>query len=75
MAKRLSWTVRFEVDESWVADGFVLTKERALDMLQREIPYAYEKELKVRIVAKPLDAEIAKAQGYPSVKAYRDSFK
>jgi hypothetical protein len=26
---RLKWIVEFEVDESWVADGFELTNERA----------------------------------------------
>ncbi len=63
MAK-LKWVVRFEVDESWVADGFNLTKERAHDMLARAIGGAYNHELKAVIVERPLAKTIRKLQGY-----------
>jgi hypothetical protein len=64
MAKKFRWTVEFTVDETWVADGFELTQERALEMLAKDLSYAYEHELGARIVSEPDQKAIRKAQGY-----------
>ncbi len=69
MAK-FKWVVEFEVDETWVADGFNLTKERAFDMLQHDLSFAYEHELKASIIKAPSNTSIAKVQGYKTVEAF-----
>lgn len=64
MAK-LKWTVEFSVDESWVADGFNLTDERALDMLAHDLGWAnVETELTARVVKSPSKERIAHLQGF-----------
>jgi hypothetical protein len=65
MAMKFIWTVEFEVSENWVADGFDMTDERAFDMLQNDLTYAYPHELKARVVKRPNENAIAKVQGYP----------
>lgn len=61
----LKWTVEFEVDESWVADGFTLTDERALDMLSHDLQWAIvDTELSARVVKAPSEDRIAKLQGW-----------
>ena len=62
--KQFKWTVEFSVSETWVADGFDLTQERALDMLENDLTYAYGHELGARILKKPNIKAIRKAQGY-----------
>jgi hypothetical protein len=64
MAK-FKWTVEFEVDEVWVADGFSLSNLRALEMLASDLDYAdMTTELSAKVIkAPPLD-RILKAQGY-----------
>jgi hypothetical protein len=64
MAK-LKWVVEFSVDETWVADGFDLTDERAKEMLARDLSYAYGHELDARLLQAPLPLTVAKLQGYP----------
>jgi hypothetical protein len=58
------WTVEFEVDELWVADGFNLTAERAKDMIERALPHSYAPETAARIISAPGAEAILKAQGY-----------
>lgn len=67
--KRFSWTVRFEVDETWVADGFELTDERALAMLRKDLSYAYDHELGAKVLKSPDADRIAVAMGYENAKA------
>lgn len=68
MAK-LKFVCEFEVDESWVADGFNPDDERAKDMLAHTLPHAHGSELKARVLV-PIDQEkAAKLQGYDSLKA------
>ncbi|MEQ8308061.1 MAG: hypothetical protein RIA09_16005 [Hoeflea sp.] len=67
MAK-LKWTVEFEIDATWVADGFVMTDERALEMLASDLGWASESELGAKVIKHPSLLKIAKLQGYPSVK-------
>jgi hypothetical protein len=63
---RFKWVVEVAVDESWVADGFNLTNDRANSMLQKALPYAYSTELRARVLKAPSLTRIAKAQGYAS---------
>lgn len=62
MAK-LKWTVEFEVDEAWVADGFDLTDDRAKDMLARDLGWAYGHELGAKVIKKPDPKIIRELQG------------
>lgn len=65
MSKRFKWTVQFEVDELWVADGFDLTDERALMMLAKDLDFAcMSTELAAKVVKAPAQAEIRRVQGY-----------
>lgn len=73
--KKFKWTVEFTVDGTWVADGFVLTAYRATKMLLNNLPSVNSSEVKAKILAKPADADIAKAQGFASVKAWKDSYR
>lgn len=68
--KIFKWIVEFEVSETWVADGFNLTQERALDMLSNDLGWAdIGTELSAKIIKSPNIEEIAKVQGYTSAKA------
>jgi len=63
--KRYKWTVRFEVDAVWVADGFDLTDERALEMLARDLNYAnVDLELRAKVLKAPKPNDILWEQGY-----------
>ncbi len=65
MPKRYKWTVEFEVDASWVADGFDLTNDRALDMLAHDLSYAYiGTELSAKVIKAPKREAIRKEQSY-----------
>lgn len=60
-----SWIVRFEVCGTWIADGFDLTHERALDMLATDLGMAnIGEELNARVIAAPPADTIAQEQGY-----------
>ena len=63
-SKRFKWAVEIEVDEKWVADGFDLTEERVIDMLQNDLRFAYESEVGARILKAPSEKAIRIAQGY-----------
>lgn len=57
------WTVRFGVHPRWIADGFQLTDERALEMLSNTLDYAYvDRELAAKVVAAPDPAAIRAEQ-------------
>lgn len=58
------WTVEFGVDKTWVADGFDLTNERAMQMLTNDLSYAYGHELSAQVLNSPDLDRIAKEQGY-----------
>lgn len=48
----------------WVADGFCLTDERALDMLANDLQYAYAgTELKAKVINHPDRMRVLKAFG------------
>ena len=68
--KRFKWTVEFMVDETWVADGFDLTSDRAKAMIETALPFAYEHETKATVISSPSPEEIRDArQGYSEVGA------
>jgi hypothetical protein len=63
--KRYKWTVQFEVDAVWVADGFDLDDDRALAMLAADLSYAnIGTELGAKVVKAPDPKAIRKEQGY-----------
>lgn len=64
MAKRFKWVVEFEVDASWVADGFEMTQERAKGMIEQELGYSSADETGARILKAPPPDAIRKVQGY-----------
>lgn len=57
------WVVEIEVSETWVADGFDLTNERAKQMMEKELGYSYGSETRAKVLRAPPAAAIAKAQG------------
>lgn len=65
MGKKLKWTVEFSVDECWVADGFILNDETALDMLANQLGWAdIETELSAKVIKSPTLDKIMKLQGF-----------
>lgn len=60
----LKWTIEIAVHDSWVADGFDMDDERAKEMLNSNLPYAYGHELKAKVIKRPLKSVIKKLQGY-----------
>lgn len=63
--RRFKWTVEFEVDEVWIADGFNITDQRALDMLSNDLQFAnIGTELGAKVLSAPDPTAIRKAQGY-----------
>ena len=60
---KLSWTVRFTIDPSWVADGFEITDERAFSMLLNELINAYPEEIAAKVISAPHPERIKRLQG------------
>jgi hypothetical protein len=73
MGKRFKWTVEIEVDEALVADGFNLTDDRMMRILQLHLPYTPARQLGAHVTSAPPDEEIASVQGYASVKEWADA--
>lgn len=68
MAK-LKFICEFEVDETWVADGFNPDDEDAHSMIAHRLPHATGGEIKGRVLV-PIDQEkAAKIMGYLSLRA------
>ena len=57
------WIVQIEVDDSWVAEGVDLTRERMQDMVGHGTG-AHNSEIKVKIIHHPDVKVIRKLQGY-----------
>ena len=59
------WTVEIEVADTWVADGFELDAERLHNVIMSGmLGYAYDNEVKVKIIGKPEPKVIREIQGY-----------
>ena len=75
MPKFYKWTVEIEVVDTWVADGFNLTDERAHSMVNNDLRWAQGSEIRCKVISKPDDEAIAKEQGYSSVTEFRKDRK
>lgn len=64
LPKKFKWVVEFEVDQTWVEDGFELTDAMARSMIQEKLGYAFPFETDARVVKAPDKKEIHKVQGY-----------
>ena len=62
------WTVRFGVSATWVADGFDMDDDRALQMLAEHLSYAQGHELRGEVLHAPDPREVAGEQGYSTVE-------
>lgn len=70
MTKFYKWTVEFQVADCWVADGFELTDERALDMLSNDLGWAHiDSELRAKVIKAPSQDAIRAEQGYTKKEA------
>lgn len=68
MAK-LTFIAEFQVDASWVADGFNPDDEDALSMLAHRLPHAnIGAELKARVLVPVDQKKAAKLMGYASLE-------
>ena len=61
--KMYTWTVKIQVAERFIADGFDLDADRAQNMVLKELGYAREDEVIATIVKAPTPASMDKAQG------------
>ncbi len=69
MAKKFyKLTVEIEIDPTWVADGFDLTEERLQDMVKSDLGFAYDEEIRCKILKAPDAKSIAVEQGYKSLE-------
>ena len=58
----VKFTVEFEVDAKWIADGFDMTDERAGTMLEQALPFANsETEIRAKVVKRPSKAAVQRA--------------
>ncbi len=69
--RKLKWIVQFSVNKNWIEDGFNLTRERAKEMIEQTLPYAYGYETNARILQAPKNKELAKIMGYKTIKAFK----
>ena len=62
--KTFKWVVEFEVTETWVADGFNITDNKAMSMMEEVLPFASGSEFKARVIKAPAAKLIRITQGY-----------
>jgi len=62
--KSFKWVVEFEVTENWVEDGFNITNQKAIGMIENVLPYASGAEFKAKVISAPDATLIRKTQGY-----------
>lgn len=67
--KPFTWIVRFDVAPEWVADGFTLSDQRALEMLGRETSGCMSTELAACVLQGPDLSRVLREQGYPVGRA------
>lgn len=61
--KKFRWTVEIEIDETWVADGFDLTDERAHNIMCAALGHARSTEIRCRVTRRPPLVDINIVQG------------
>ena len=64
--KTFKWVVEFEVTENWVADGFNITDQKAIGMIENVLPFASGAEFKAKVIKAPAAKLIRTTQGYPA---------
>jgi hypothetical protein len=65
MTTKFKWTVEIEINPIWVADGYEATPMRIKDaILNYDLGYAMESEVRVKAIKSPPKKDIRKAQGY-----------
>ncbi len=68
-AAPFTWIVKFTVHPMWVQDGFYLSDERALSMLEEELGHASSDELAAEVLEAPSPLQICRMQGYDAKHA------
>lgn len=63
MSNFLKWTVELSISKVWVEDGFTLTEDELINMLQKRLPYAFSHEVDAKIIKAPKQETINKLQG------------
>lgn len=58
------WTVEIQVSDTWVEDGFNLTKDRLHEMVCNDLVHAHGSEIEVKILKAPSAKSIRIEQGY-----------
>lgn len=62
--KTFKWVVEFEVTENWVEDGFNITDQKAVAMIENVLPFASGAEFSAKVIKAPDAKIIRKVQGY-----------
>lgn len=65
------WLIAIGIHEQEVADSIDFTDERARRMLAQRYSLVHGGHLKAKVIGRPPDEAVAKAQGYESVAEYR----
>jgi hypothetical protein len=68
VGRTFTWTVEFDVDEDFVADGFNPNDEKFLHIFEQHFYGASAGELAARIVKRPLIEKILQVQGYDAAE-------
>lgn len=71
--KKLTWTIKIQVDKKWVEDGFDLHRQNIHDTISVILPYAYGYEFRGQVLTTPPKKQIAKLQGYKTVRQYEEA--
>lgn len=73
--RKHTWVFELTVDETWVEDGFNPDAHQMKEaILSSMLGYAYDYEVKVKLVKPAKQKAVADAQGYRTVKAMRKSY-
>lgn len=73
LRKKHTWVFELTVDETWVEDGFNPDAFQMKEAIRGSmLGYAYDHEVRVKLVKKANQKAVAKAQGYRTVKAMKE---
>ena len=62
--KTFKWVVEFTVSENWVADGFNISNQKAMRMIEEVLPFASGAEFSAKVIKAPDEKLIKLTQGY-----------